>query len=385
VDPGPGLDAFVFAAVIAARLVVPLAIPRYPLPGILAALVIDGIDQPLFLQFGGIDLDTYQTLDKALDIYYLTLAYVATLRNWSNPFALRVGRYLWYYRLVGVALFELTGLRWLLLVFPNVFEYFFILYEVVRVRWNPARMSRRFVLTSAAVIFVTIKLPQEFWVHIAQGDTTDFIKVSILGASLDDPWIEVLAEHLVPVAAVSLGALAALSLAWLILQWRIPVEHPVEFHADAYVPEPLHRDVVGLPRVTNPFERRVLVEQVALVSLVVIIFGGILPGWQASPFQVVVAVGVFLLVNATISVFLGRRGMLWRGALAEFALIGAMNAAIVVAYGQFAPRFAGSLDVPNALFFVALFTLIVTLHDRYRSLRRLREEQEAQEAPGEAA
>ena len=40
-------DELVFVAVLALRLLVPLAIPYVPLPAILAALVIDGVDRRL--------------------------------------------------------------------------------------------------------------------------------------------------------------------------------------------------------------------------------------------------------------------------------------------------------------------------------------------------
>ena len=42
------MDEVILAAVITARVAVPLAIPRFPLPAMLAALVIDGIDQTIF-------------------------------------------------------------------------------------------------------------------------------------------------------------------------------------------------------------------------------------------------------------------------------------------------------------------------------------------------
>ena len=88
--------------VVGLRLVVPLFIPRFPLPAILAALVIDGVDKSIFAAFTGLPLDNYQSYDKALDIYYLTIAYLSVLRNWRNPFAVGVAAFLWYYRLVGV-------------------------------------------------------------------------------------------------------------------------------------------------------------------------------------------------------------------------------------------------------------------------------------------
>ena len=72
-----------------------------------------------------------------MDIYYLAIAYLATMRNWVNLPAFRVSRFLYFYRLVGVVAFELTQIRALLLIFPNTFEYFFIAYEAC------ARAGRR--------------------------------------------------------------------------------------------------------------------------------------------------------------------------------------------------------------------------------------------------
>ncbi len=72
--------------------------------------------------------------------------------------------------------FELTQTRALLLVFPNTFEYFFIAYEAVRTRWNPLRFLFRWWLWAAGLIWVFIKLPQEYWIHVAQLDVTDTLR-----------------------------------------------------------------------------------------------------------------------------------------------------------------------------------------------------------------
>ena len=45
------IDALILIGVILARLLVPLLIPRFPLPAIIAALVIDGVDQTIFQRF----------------------------------------------------------------------------------------------------------------------------------------------------------------------------------------------------------------------------------------------------------------------------------------------------------------------------------------------
>ena len=165
-------EALLFAVVVGLRFVVPLFIPRYPLPAVVASLVLDAVDHSIFQAFG-YDPPHYQSYDKAMDVYYQAIAYLSTLRNWTSPSAYEVGRFLYFYRLIGVTAFELSGWRPLLLIFPNTFEYFFIAYEVVRTRRDPRRYTLRFWVWVAAVIWVVVKLPQEWWIHVAQLDFTD--------------------------------------------------------------------------------------------------------------------------------------------------------------------------------------------------------------------
>ena len=69
-------DTAVVVVVVAARLFVPLLIPRFPLV-IIAALVLDGIDNGVLAQFTDVDLSAdgpHQSCDKAPDISYLALA-----------------------------------------------------------------------------------------------------------------------------------------------------------------------------------------------------------------------------------------------------------------------------------------------------------------------
>ena len=189
-----GFTEFVILAVILSRLLVPLLIIRFPLPAIIACLVIDAVDQTVFTAVApDADLTGYQTYDKALDIYYLVIAYISTLRNWTNRFALEVSRFLIYYRLVGVVLFELSGIREILFIFPNTFEYFFIFYESVRLFWDPRRMNNMLVVGAAAFIWIFIKLPQEYWIHIAQLDLTDFVQEDIFGVPAGTAWIDTFA------------------------------------------------------------------------------------------------------------------------------------------------------------------------------------------------
>ncbi len=138
-------DGLIFVIVVLARFLIPLGIPRFPLPSIIVAMILDAADQTIFQQSTDLNLDGYQSYDKALDIYYLAIAYISTLRNWTNVSGYAAARFLWYYRLVGVTAFELTQWRPLLLIFPNTFEYFFDWFEAVRTKWNPIRLTSRHI------------------------------------------------------------------------------------------------------------------------------------------------------------------------------------------------------------------------------------------------
>jgi hypothetical protein len=364
-------DLIVFWVVVLARFLVPLTIPRYPLPGILASLIIDAIDQTIFQQFTNLNLDGYQGYDKALDIYYLTIAYISTLRNWTNLYAYRVSQFLLYYRLFGVTLFELTyeppGPRWLLLIFPNTFEYFFIFYEIVRLRWDPVKMSKRFVIISVAAIWIFIKIPQELWIHIWQMDTTDFIKEDIFGVPTDTPFTEIIADNLWIIALAAVVAVLIVVVARWVIKRLPPADWPLSIDANDHLdisPEAVENQ--WIPKETGRFFNSVLVEKIALVSLVSIIFAQILPEVRATTLELALGVAFVIILNTVLSHWLAGRGTTWRSTLQQFIVMVAVNFGLVLVFAFLLPEFDGSINLGNTLFFVLLLTLIVTLFDRYR-------------------
>jgi hypothetical protein len=364
-------DLVIFWVVVLSRFLVPLVIPRYPLPGILACLIIDGIDQTIFQQFTNLDLTGYQGYDKALDIYYLVIAYISTLRNWTNMFAFKVSRFLLYYRLFGVTLFELTysgdGPRWLLLIFPNVFEYFFIFYEIVRLRWDPVKMSKRFVIVAAAAIWIFIKIPQEMWIHILQLDTTDFIKEEIFGVPADTPFTEIIADNLWVVGLAVVVAILIVVIARWVIKRLPPADWPFSIDANDHLDiSPAALESQEANGGSERFFNNVLFEKIALVSLVSIIFAQILPDVRASNLELAAAVAFVIILNTVVSHWLARRGTTWRSTLTQFVAMAAVNFGLVLIYSFILPRFDGSINLGNTLFFVLLLTLIVTMFDRYR-------------------
>ncbi len=359
-------DMLIFWLVVLSRFFVPLLIPRFPLPGVVLALIIDGIDQTIFQKFTTLNLDSYQSYDKALDIYYLTITYLSTMRNWTNQFAFRVGRFLWYYRLVGVVLFELLQIRALLLIFPNTFEYFFIFYEAVRLRWNPKKLTKKTIVYATAFIWIFIKLPQEYWIHIAQLDTTDFLKENVFHVPLDAGLAEILQTNmwLIPTTVVFILALV-FGAKWLAKKlpsadWALSVDANTHTEQTTQAPPPAPAK--------EKFFGPALVEKVALVSLVSIIFAQILPGVQATLTQMVIGVAFVIILTAGLSQFLVSRGVNVKFGLLGFLIMAFVNFKLVLLYSILLPGFEGSLNLTNALFFVLLLTLIVVLFDKYRPM-----------------
>jgi hypothetical protein len=346
------VDIIIFLLILAARLIVPLFIPRFPLPAILTALILDAIDQTVYQRFTDLNLEGYQGYDKALDVYYLSIAYLSTLRNWTNLDALAVARFLLYYRLVGVVLFEKTDVRALLLIFPNTFEYFFIFYEAVRLRWDPRRMSRRFVIEAAAAIWIFIKLPQEWWIHVAQLDFTDTVRKYPV---------------LIPLIAVGLVALI-IATWWIVTRKAPPADHRPSLDADDYERPARERPVPTPSMESGRLFDAALLEKIALVSLVSIIFAEILPDTSASGIEIAIGVGLLIIANTVISEWLARRGRSWETAIRQFLAMALVNGGVAVVAWLLLPEGEGKLHLGNALFFLLLLTLLVTLYDRYRPL-----------------
>jgi len=328
-------DRLVIVAIVVARLALPLLIPRIPLI-IVAALVLDGIDNTLLAHLTSVDLGPagpYQSFDKALDIYYLAIAYMATMRNWTSTPAFRIARFLFYYRLVGVVAFEALDSRAMLLVFPNTFEFFFIAYEGLRTRWDPERWSGRFWLYVAGGIWVFIKLPQEYWIHVAKLDFTETVA--------DHPWFGAL-------CVIGLGVLAWL--VWFVVRPRMPERLPRwRFTAPPLPATPPKR------RAGVPWSE--LAEKSILLTLLALLVAEILPSVHLAALDI--AIGVIALVAANLAI--ATRGV-------HFALRLVINFLLIYA-GSRALSDRGNLPVATGAFFAYLTTLIVVLYDTYRPLR----------------
>ncbi len=149
---------------VAFRVATALPVLRWPLAGGLLAIGGDLADLLLRDLLGIGDLD-YQLLDKLLDQVYLVLFLVVALR-WEGV-ERQVSIVLFSFRLVGSLLFLVGDERLVLLLFPNVFETWFLLVALLHhrqrpVRWTPGRLAVALAGVAA------VKLVQEWALHGAR-------------------------------------------------------------------------------------------------------------------------------------------------------------------------------------------------------------------------
>lgn len=361
---GDNSDIVVFLVVLALRFIIPLFIPRFPLPAIIAALVLDAADQTIFQQFTELNLAGYQNYDKALDIFYLTIAFLAVYRNWTNTTAINVARILWYYRLFGVWLFEVLQERWLLFVFPNTFEYFFIAYVAIGTQWDPRRLTDRAVIGLAAFIWIFVKLPQEWWIHIAQNDFTDFMKETVFGVDGTDSWSTAVSNR--PAVTIALVVvLAALAAAAVWGLRKAPVRD-WSFRVDVDKPTP-HLDLPERPQaplwIAPPFAEKLL-----LVGLIAAIYTSVL-NVDTPIYRIVIGTALIIAASVGVSELLARRGIEWSSIGVEFIVLAAVNSAVI---GFYIALLGNDVNRSLVLFFGLLLTMIIVLYDRFLGERAAR-------------
>src|SRR5262245_11769669 len=80
-----------------------------------------------------------------------------------------------------------------------------IVYELVRLRYLPSRLSARCWRLTAAALWLVVKLPHEYWIHVEQRDFTATIA--------DHPVVGLVCALVVLCLAVAL---------WLVVRRRLP-------------------------------------------------------------------------------------------------------------------------------------------------------------------
>jgi hypothetical protein len=155
-------EEWVIAAI---RVLGSLLVFRWAFAGALTAIAVDLSDLFLraYLDLGGVS--NYQAFDKWLDQVYMA-AFLAVAWRWGGlPRAVAV--WLYAFRLAGFAAFEVTGERGLLILFPNVFEFWFVFVAAQR-HWWPRFRYTAWKTAVAVALLAAAKLVQEYALHVGK-------------------------------------------------------------------------------------------------------------------------------------------------------------------------------------------------------------------------
>lgn len=141
-----------------------LIILRFPFWGVVINMIVDTLDYTTFRLLGGVNWINYNSYDKALDTWYLLVAMYK-----SKDFDLiprRISYALMSWRLLGVIIFEFVKFRWLLFVFPNLFEFWF-LFWAARNKWFKKLQFSWKMFAIVIVIILSLKLYHEYILHVS--------------------------------------------------------------------------------------------------------------------------------------------------------------------------------------------------------------------------
>ena len=139
-----------------------LGVLRWAFVGGLIAVAVDFSDLFLknLLDFGG--LHDYQRFDKLADLVYMG-CFLWVSRRWRGP-AKTWSVALFAFRIIGLVAFEATEARWLLLAFPNIFEFWYLA-NAGLLHWRPARVLDRRAAALLLMALLPLKLFQEYALH----------------------------------------------------------------------------------------------------------------------------------------------------------------------------------------------------------------------------
>jgi hypothetical protein len=160
------------------RLVAPFTIFRWPLWGGIFAGVVDAVDIILIYLLNLGDYRNYHRSDKILDSYFLVFMAVYTWRRWRGlERNIALGLFGW--RMIGFVLFELTEARGLLLIFPNLFMWWWI-FVAGRDHYKPSwEITPKRASIVLAVLFIPNMLSElilHFWQLHPVTITVDFFQ-----------------------------------------------------------------------------------------------------------------------------------------------------------------------------------------------------------------
>lgn len=170
------MEEFPGIIIVILRLLIPFTILRWPLAGGIAAMLADGADVMVFQVYPRPfeNIVHYHTVDKFLDTYYLFFEFLV-VRRWKDSYARVTGSVLFLWRFVGYILVQVTGNRDFFFYAPNIFEFFFLYYLIVK-KINPNFKFNREKLFLALMIVGLPNIVKEYYMHFREFETWEFFR-----------------------------------------------------------------------------------------------------------------------------------------------------------------------------------------------------------------
>ena len=189
--------------IVIVRIIGSLPVLWWPFPGSIIAILTDGSDVFIRNLVGPDSVSNYHAFDKALDQIYMFTFLVVSLRWSTVPRNIAVGLYA--LRLTGVLIFEATGERDALWLFPNLFEFWFVFVAGIqffglearkddeRESWLGGLLPFRYSASQLGVAMAgvaALKLPIEYVLHTREwfDRFSAFEAVEWIWKTLTPPW-----------------------------------------------------------------------------------------------------------------------------------------------------------------------------------------------------
>jgi hypothetical protein len=151
--------------VILFRLFFAVFVIPFPLFGGLLSATAEFIDLNILMMVEPEAFPVYQYLDKTLDLLYLGLeAYIAS--TWKNKLVRNTVLVLFFIRFIGTILFYVIKDPIILVIFPNVFEWFFLTALILMKLNKDQFLTKKSNIFDTVGILLFVKLVHEYYLHV---------------------------------------------------------------------------------------------------------------------------------------------------------------------------------------------------------------------------
>jgi hypothetical protein len=149
------------------RILAAAAMYIFPVFGYFLTLIADGMDIWLMVMLDSAFSIHYNLIDKSLDFFTLTVAFIISLR--FEKLQKKVCMLLFSWRAIGFFLFFFINNKFVFFLFPNIFENFFLFCLIQRKFFPDFKTTKRNIW----LIFILCAIPkmiQEWILHASGND-----------------------------------------------------------------------------------------------------------------------------------------------------------------------------------------------------------------------